>query len=120
MATPAISSQSGNALLWAGGIGVSAGDVVIQTNDMGRYDTHELMSTAGAMEVLVTLDGTNYTTATVSMIDMGAVVNTPVLVTVANRLYVLIGNYKAIRVKQNGATAVTAATMRSYSSARFT
>lgn len=75
-------------------------------------DTFVLMSTAGAMDVLVTLDGTNWTTAPLSLTDLGATTQDPVIVTAANRLYGFRGLFKGIRVLQNGATGITGAVLR--------
>ncbi len=93
------------------GSSTSDNDVLIQTGDVSRYDSFTLLSTGGAMDVFVSLDGTNYATAALSLQDFGATTNDPVLVTVAGRLYQFRGKFAKIRVLQNGATAVTAATL---------
>jgi hypothetical protein len=111
MAVLATSSQQGNARVWTGGSGVNTTDVVIQTKDSMRYDQHQLMSTAGAMQVFVSLDGTNFTTAPLSLIDQGAITSAPVLATVAGRLYGFVGYFAAIQVQQVGATAVANASL---------
>lgn len=67
-----------------------------------------LMSTDGAVDVFVSLDGTNYATAALSLQDMGATTNDPVVVTVADRLYGFVVKARYIRVLQNGATAASA------------
>ena len=95
------------------GSGTDDNDVVIEFNDIvDGADTFLLMSTSGAMDVFVSLDGTNYSTAALSLTDMGATTSDPVIVTVANRVYGFRGKYKAIRVLQNGATAVANAVLR--------
>lgn len=95
------------------GTGTDDNDIVIEFNDVvDGADTFLLMSTAGAMDVFVSLDGTNYSTAALSLTDMGATTSDPVLVTSANRVYGFRGKYKAIRVLQNGATAVANAVLR--------
>lgn len=109
--TLAVSNFMGSALRFTGGIGVSANDVVIQTNDIAQFDTFLLQSTAGAMQVLVSLDGTNYSTAPLSLTDMGATVSDPVIVTAANRTYRFRGTFSKIRVTQNGATGLANATL---------
>jgi hypothetical protein len=111
MATLAVIDQISNILRFSGGVGVNANDVVVQTNDVSKYDTFELISTAGAMQVLATLDGTNYTTAPISLTDMGATTSDPVIVTAANRIYRFRGAFSVLKVTQNGATAVTGATL---------
>jgi hypothetical protein len=90
------------------GTGVNDNDVLFTSGDMRPYDTFMIMSTAGAVDVYGSLDGTNYNTAPLSLADLGAVTSDPVVVTVANRLYGFRGKYRYIRVLQNGATAATA------------
>jgi hypothetical protein len=86
-------------------------EVVIQTGDVSRFKTFMLMSVTGAVDVLVSLDGTNYSTAPLSLVDQGATDVSPVLVTAAARVYGFRGLYKKIKVLQNGATDV-AVTLR--------
>lgn len=86
--------------------GTNDNDVVIQSEDVSKWDTFQLMSTAGAMDVFVSLDGTNYATAAMSLQDMGATTSDPVVVTAANRLYGFRGKYAKVKVLQNGATGV--------------
>lgn len=93
--------------IFAGGTGVSDNDVVVQADDMQHFRNYVLMTTAGAADVTVSLDGTNYSTAPLSMVDAGsasAVVT--VLVTAANRIYTFSGKFQNVRVLQNGATAL--------------
>ncbi|MGH8266630.1 MAG: hypothetical protein ACRETH_09025 [Steroidobacteraceae bacterium] len=111
MATLATLLDAGYTVRYGGGIGVNTGDIVVQTTDASRFDEYMLMSTAGAMAVFVTIDGTNYTTAPLSLIDLGATSTAPVLLTVALRMYAFFGNYKFVQVQQTGATAVTGATL---------
>lgn len=95
------------------GSGTNDNDLIFGTlENMDTYDTFELMSTAGAMDVFVSLDGTNFTTAALSLADLGAITSDPVVVTAANRLYGFRGKFAAIRVRQNGATAVENASFR--------
>jgi hypothetical protein len=96
------------------GTGTNDNDVVIQTNSVDQFDAFCLFSTAGAMDVFVSLDGTNYATEALSLQDFGAVDNNPVVVTAASRIYCFVGKFKTLRVLQNGATAVTAATMNAW------
>jgi len=93
------------------GAGINDNDVVIQSNDISRYNAFFLMSTAGGMDVFVTLDGTNYSSAALSLIDDGAITTDPVLVTTSSRIYAFRGKFKAIRVLQNGATGVANAAL---------
>lgn len=95
------------------GSGTNDNDLVFDLTNMELFDTFMLSSTAGAMDVFVSLDGTNFTTAALSLLDLGA--NTEItlaLDTVANRMYAFRGKYKAIQVRQKGATAVENAALR--------
>lgn len=95
------------------GSGTNDNDVVITFEDViDGADTFMLQSTAGAMDVFVSLDGTNYSTAARSLSDLGAITSDPVLVTAAGRNYGFRGKYKGIKVLQNGATAVVGAVLR--------
>jgi|SRR6185437_7954163 len=111
MATLATVDENGNMTRYSGGVGVNDTDVIISTGDVSRFDEFLLISTAGAMEVFPSLDGTNYATAPLSLIDMGATTTAPVTITAANRIYGFYGTFAKVKVQQSGATAVTAATM---------
>lgn len=92
--------------LYSGGLGANDNDVIVQADDVAKYSEFHLMTTAGATDVTVSLDGTNYTTAPLSLIDFGATtIGTAVLVTAANRMYRFTGVYQKVRVLQNGVTA---------------
>lgn len=95
------------------GTGTNDNDVVINfTNIPDDVDTFHLMSTAGAMDVFVSLDGTNFATAAHSLSDLGAITSDPVVVTAANRCYGFRGKFAAVKVLQNGVTAVVGAVLR--------
>lgn len=83
-------------------------EVLIWTNDVSQYDACVLMSTTGAVDVLVSLDGTNFSTAALSLQDFGAEDTVPVLVTVALRVYGFVGKFRAIKVLENGTTDAAA------------
>jgi hypothetical protein len=90
------------------GTGVNDNDVLWTTGDVSRYDACTIMSTDGAVDVFISLDGTNYATAALSLQDMGATTTDPVLVTSADRVYGFVVKARRIRVLQNGATAASA------------
>lgn len=96
-----------DATLYQDGTGASDNDVIVQTGDVSGFNTFMITSTAGALDILVSLNGTDYSTAALSMTDLGATTTDPVLVTAANRLYGFKGTYRKIRVLQNGATPAT-------------
>lgn len=91
------------------GTGANDNDVLFTTSDLDQWDACWLMSSDGAVDVQVTLDGTNWSTAPLSLQDFGATDNSGVLVTVAGRVYGFAGKPQKVRVLQNGATAATAA-----------
>lgn len=79
---------------------------VIVTGDIGRHNTFEVMSVTGAVDVYASLDGTNYSSAPLSLVDQGATDLAPVLVTTAGRMYGFRGLYAKLKVLQNDATDV--------------
>lgn len=114
MATLATEDTFGNYLRYSGGIGVNTGDVVVQTPDIGRFDTFTLCSAAGALQVFASLDGTNYMTSPLTLEDLGAASTTGevfVTTTAAERVYRVRGTFSKLQVQQSGATAATAVTM---------
>lgn len=86
--------------------GVNDNDIVIEVENIERYEEFSLMSTAGSMDVFVSLDGTNFATAPLSLADLGALDTAPVLATAANRIYRFRGIFKHLRIRQAGATGV--------------
>lgn len=89
------------------GAGVNDADVLFTTDDMSYYSLFSLHCIAGAVNVLVSLDGKTYTTAPLSLADLGATTTAPVIVTAAGRMYAFAGKYRHVRVMQNGATAAS-------------
>lgn len=90
-----------------GADGADDNDLLVDYINDGKANTFQLSSTGGAMDVFVSMDGVNFTTDALSLADLGASTTDPVLVTAANRAYGFVGLYKRVRVRQNGATAVT-------------
>ena len=89
------------------GSGANNNDVLF-TAEVSQYDACTIMSTTGAVDVFVSLDGANFATAALSMQDMGATSTDPVLVTAVGRVYGFVVKARSIRVMQNGATAAAA------------
>lgn len=101
-----------NATRYFTGTGVNANDVLFTTEQVENCSMYTLMSTAGAVQVLVSLDGANFSTAPLALEDAGATTSTTyVLLTVANRVYKFQGKFRVIKVTQNGATASAATLM---------
>lgn len=91
------------------GTGANANDVLITTANVQQHEQFTLMSTAGAVQVLASVDGINFATAPLALEDGGSTaVTTYVLLTAANRIYKFYGKFTRIRVTQNGATASAA------------
>lgn len=103
----------GNIEVFTLGSGANANDVIFAPGDVSKFDDFCLMSTAGAMQVLVSLDGVNFTTAPLSMLDLGVngVQPTMVNVTAAGRMYRFGGDFALLQVTQNGAVAVANASL---------
>lgn len=93
------------------GTGTNDNDILVTSDDVTQYSAFMLMSTAGAVDVQVSLDGTNFSTAPLSLQDFGATTTDPVLVTAAGRVYGFAGKFRKFRILQNGATAASASVM---------
>lgn len=98
------------------GSGTNNNDVVMTiADDSLQYDTWIIGSSAGALDVFVSLDGTNFQSAALALLDLGsATPTTMVAVTTAGGNFAFRGKYKKIRVDQNGATAVVGAVLNAY------
>jgi hypothetical protein len=57
------------------GTGVNTGDTLFTTANVQHHELFTLMSSAGAVDVWVTLDGTNFSTAALALEDQGATAN---------------------------------------------
>lgn len=102
--------DGGTRRIYAGIAGTNNDDLCLQTEDVSDLDTFTLHTTGGGFTVDITIDGTNWV-QDISMTDLGATTSAPVIAGVANRLYGFAGPFKAIRVRQNGATAVAGLVM---------
>lgn len=100
-----------NGVLYRGGVGTNDNDVVFTADQISECDSFMLSSSAGAMDVLVSLDGVNYETSAHALQDLNAADLTPVLVTAAGKSYGFRGKFLGIKVLQNGATAVANAAL---------
>lgn len=97
-----------NVLVKTAGVGVNDNDIVFElTSNAENYDTWQLGSTAGSVDVYVSGDGTNYLTAPVALIDLGSTApSTAVTATTAGGNYGIRGRWRKIKLLQVGATAV--------------
>lgn len=87
------------------------------TSNADQFDTWELGSSAGAMDVFVAGDGTNYLAAAVALVDLGSTApSTTVVETTAGGNYGIRGRWPKIIVRQKGVTAVVGAYLIGYES----
>ena len=87
------------------------------TSNGDQYDTWQLGSSAGAMDVFVAGDGTNYLSAAVALIDLGSTApSTAVIETTAGGHYGIRGRWPKIIVRQKGGAAVVGAYLIGYES----
>ena len=105
-------------MIKTGGVGVNDNDIVFEiSSNADHFDTWQLGSTAGVMDVFVSGDGTNYMAAAIALIDLGSTAPaTAVVVTTAGGNYGIKGRWRKIKVLQNGATAVANAFLIGYQS----
>lgn len=91
--------------------GVNDLDVVIQFDQASRYRNFTIQSVAGALEVFVSLDGTTFSPV-IFLRDFHTATDTVLVnTTIATEVYSFAGNFKSIRVGQQGATAATGAVL---------
>ena len=75
-----------------------------------EYDTYQIGSTTGAMDVFGSGDGVTFQATPIALVDLTATApGTLVIETTAAKHYTFRGRYKAIVIQQKGATAVTGA-----------
>jgi len=98
--------------------GVNDNDVVIEVVDAEQYDSFYFSSVTGVMEVDVSVNGTDFSSIIALTDEASVAPATKVIITVATLLYSFRGNFKAVRVRQASATAVTLAAMNCRRSAR--
>ncbi len=99
-------TDNGKSLTIVGIAGVDTNNIVIEADDLSRFSKFILTSSAGAMDVDVSLDGTNFIAAIALENRKSTTPATRVVVTVAAGLYSFEGPLVAVRVRQDGATGV--------------
>jgi hypothetical protein len=108
-------SGSNEVRTYTGGLGASDNDIVVQADGVSSYRTFDITTTAGAADVFVSYDGTNYHSAPLSLTDLGsASFATAVIVTAANRVYRFTGCFEKVKVQQAGATPPADVVLRCY------
>lgn len=91
-----------------------AGDnsIVIELDSVGKFDQFSLQCSAGAMDVEGSLDGVTFSAPLALEDKHSTTPGTRVVSTaVAGNVYLLEGVFKALRVRQAGATAVADAVL---------
>ena len=106
MANVGTINAKGETLEILGIAGTGDNAIVMELDNCERWNEFAIISTAGAMDVDVSLDGTNFAAAVALIDGTSATPATRVVVTAASRVYTFQGTVKAFRVRQNGATAV--------------
>lgn len=94
------------------GTGVNDNDLLFTQSNMTPYSTHIIHSTAGTVDVEISIDGTNWTTSATDPIALedahGTTHGTYVATLTVGKVGIFRGKVSGIRVRQNGATAATA------------
>lgn len=87
----------------------TADNEILIIASVAEYDACRIISSTGAVDIAVSLDGSNYTTAPLSLNDEGATDTSPVIVTVALRSYSFAARFARVKIQENGATDAAAA-----------
>jgi hypothetical protein len=91
------------------GSGVNTGDTLFTATNTSEWDACNLSSSTGSVTVDVSLDGTNWIVSiTVEDYHSTDPATDHVAATTAAKMYGFVGKFKAVRLKQNGATAAAA------------
>lgn len=107
MALIGVPNFRGTTIQVVGIAGVNDNDIVIELDDVQRFNSFSFQSAVGAMSVDVSLDGTNFN-LNIAFTDLASLTPaTKVIATVADLLYRFEADIKAIRIRQEGATAAT-------------
>ena len=102
-------------LSWIGVAGAGDDDVLYTSSDISEYNTHSIENESGvAIDVFVSIDGVNYSTAAKSVVLADQVTTGKAYsITVPdNKIGVITGKFKSIRVDQAAAGSITAGTVR--------
>lgn len=102
-------NDRGNTLLVVGVDGPGAGLTLIELDDVQRFNEFTLQCSAGAMDLLGSLDGVTFSNPLATEDKNSANPDVRGVAMTAGNIYYLFGNYKALRLRQIGAGAVTGA-----------
>lgn len=104
-ATPSGLEGSVRVYTTVGGGTPGAGAVIIETDNVSRYDTFVFLFSAGSFTVEGSIDGSTWSTA-LQLEDRGATTLTMVTTGVAGTKYAMRTKIPYLRVKQSGGTAL--------------
>lgn len=96
----------GTTLLIEGEDAPGAAQPTIEVDDIQRFNEFALQSSAGAMDVLASLDGTTFSSVLALEDKQSTTPGTRVLATVAGDIFYFFGNFKALRIRQIGGTGI--------------
>lgn len=96
----------GSTLQVAGIAGTGATSVVIEVDDVQRFNEFAIQSSAGLMDVLTSSDGVTFSGPLALEDKQSTAPATRVLVTAVAGIYYFFGNFKALRIRQSGGVAV--------------
>lgn len=108
MATHTLEKPRGVYVTVTGTAGTNDNDVVYTSIDISEYSRHYVESTAGTIDVDVSLDGTNWIAAVVGRNIVTTGVFTQVGEAASGICLEINGVYKKLRVNQKGASASNA------------
>lgn len=101
-------NQEGYCIRYTGGIGVNDNDILLEIDSRGADEVF-LGSSAGAVDVFGSIDGTNFFATALALEDMTSTTpQTRVALTTAGKVARIVSSvgYAKLRFMQNGATAV--------------
>lgn len=108
---PTIAVNGRDAVIYAGGAATADDDVILEI-DTSNFDEFLFGCTQGTVDVLASMDGTNYLSTPLTLFDFGAVgADNQLTVSneaAANHVCGIKGAFARLRFMQKGATAVTA------------
>ena len=112
MALVGTPNYRGKTLEVLGVAGAGDNSIVIELDSVGKFDQFALQCSAGAMDVEGSLDGVTFSAPLALEDKHSTTPGTRVVSTaVAGNIYLLSGVFKALRVRQVGATAVADAVL---------
>ena len=111
-----VKQAAGEYVTFSSVVGVADNTVLYQSGDISNYNYHIIENeTAISIDVFVSVDGTNYSTAAVALLlidDVGVTGPTPTIALANDKVGIIRGKFKGMRVQQNAAGTPAAGLMR--------